>query len=98
LRRRLEQVQSAIRRVAASGSAAERDSSREANPAPSAADQVDANVERAQRLLATATERRRAVDQQYADHRVSRFQFHLARSRELLAQVELRRAEEEAEA
>src|SRR5207247_37083 len=98
LRRRLQQVRSRVQRLSAAAPPAERTRSGSSAQARAAVEQTAASVERAQRMLAVAAGRRRVVDQQYEDRRVSRFQFHLARSRELVAEVELRRAEEEADA
>jgi multidrug resistance efflux pump len=95
LRQRLDQLRAKIQQVAASPAAPE------PAPRPAAnrvADRAAAGVERARRALAAAAERRRVVDQQYAERQISRFQYHLARYRELVAEVNLRRAEEEGEA
>lgn len=92
LRQRLAQVQADIERLRP---AAERPGAG-ASPSQRALREAYAKVERAQEAFAGAAHRRRETDRQYGARATSRFRFHLARSAELLAQVHLREAEEEA--
>lgn len=97
LRRRLASVRGEIARTEAAAMAAAPAARVVQGPAW-AVREADSRVQQARAAVAAAVERRLATDEQYQRRRASRFQFHLARSGELLAEVELRRAEEEASA
>jgi multidrug efflux pump subunit AcrA (membrane-fusion protein) len=95
LRQRLEQLRSQIEQARQTTGTAGRPSG-DVSRARASVQQADAAVEQARQSLAAAAEQRQRTDERYRSRLVSRFQFHLARSGELVAQVKLRQAEESA--
>src|SRR5207253_3047001 len=94
----LAQIRTEINQAQAPAGATAQTAGSEVSRTRAAAQEAAARAARARRTLAVATERRLGTDHDYQAHRTTRFQFHLARSREILAEVELHHAEEEAEA
>jgi multidrug efflux pump subunit AcrA (membrane-fusion protein) len=95
LRQRVEELRSQIDQARLAAAAAGRPTG-SVTRARLSVSQAEAAVERARQSLRAAAERRQRTDARYQSRLVSRFQFHLARSGELVAQVELREAEERA--